>query len=237
MSPSITMVGDNPTTRWFRDPVMTIGSDAHGYRLCALLGAAGGQSTGGLWLQIGSKSLRLDNGNSSDSNNKLMTDKYPSTIGIGYSKAVIPVAPGVLESFVDMFKGQAGFIAPTPLVQNEDGTMKAGYEGLKVVGTVTLEQMMDLPATSVSAPRTGRKASTPAVELTEEQLQAKLDAIKVAKEAIAKAEADAKAAKLAEAKRLLAEAEKAESEMNGDEKVAATTKKDFAGKSSKAPIK
>jgi hypothetical protein len=198
-----------------------------------LLGAFGSQSTGALWLQISSKSLRLDNGQSgTDSNNTLMTDKYPALKGLGYSKAVVPFAPGVLKIFVEMFKGQVCFLPPTQLIKDKEGKILPGYEGVTTIGTVTLEEMMDLPATSVArAPSTRTRGTVaPAPELTEEQLQAKLDDLKATKAAEAKAEADAKAARIKEAKDLLA----ADAEIN---KVSDTTKKDFVGKETKAPIK
>ena len=238
--PEITMVGGSPTVRWFRDPVLTIGSDAHGYRLLGLIkDPASNIARGGLWLQTSSKSLRMDDGTGKgQGTNALHLAKYPCDPTVGYSKAVVAYAPGVLKSFVEMFKGLTCFLPPTQLIKDEEGNILPGYENVTTVGTVTLEEMMDQAATSVArAPSTRKGRASAAPVETEEQLQAKLDALKAAREATAKAEADAKAAKLAEAKRLLAESEKAEAEMNGDEKVAASTKKDFVGKSSKAPIK
>jgi hypothetical protein len=182
--PEIKMVGSNPTVRWFRDPILKIGDDAHGYRLLGIIkDPASNISRGGLWLQISSKSLRMDNGNATDSSNKLMTDKYPATLGVGYSKAVVSAAPGVLKAFVGMLKGLQVFLPPTALIKDKDGNVLPGYEGVTTVGTVTLEAMMDLPSTSVRAPST-RKAAASVVSPTRAELEAQLKVLEEAEEAM-----------------------------------------------------
>ena len=215
--------GGDPHVRWFREPVLHLGQEAHGYRLLGLIKSpTSAASLGGLWLQTGTRSLRMDDGvGKGQGTNALQLAKYPCDPTLGYSKAVVPMTPSVLKSFIGMLKGLTVYLPPTPLIQEADGSLKDDYKNVIICGTVTLEQMLAAPA--APSARTGRvaRATTPAVPALTPEEQAAVDSVRKAKEEVDRLQ------RIADAKALIAKEEKADADINSDKKVTDTARKDF----------